>query len=495
MVSPIKTLLILGASGDLANRLLLPALGRLLTSAEGPPTLTLVGAGSEDWTDEVWRQRVRAAFATVDADGPRVDAILAETRYRAADVTRQEDLGQLLSMCDGAPAIYFALPPAVTGRACTALRELTLPTGTALVLEKPFGVDEASAAALNAQLTALVPEAQIHRVDHFLAKTTVLNILGLRFANRIFEPLWNADHIERVDIVFDEPLALEGRARYYDGAGALVDMIQSHLLQVMAVVAMDPPLSIDARDLRDRKEEVMRSTRVWGGDPVTAGRRARYTAGTIAGRELPAYVDESGVDPARDTETLAEITLEIDSWRWPGVPFRLRSGKALADQRKEVVITFKPVPRRIPGLVGSAPPAQLRISLGPERLQLDININGPDQPFELDREHLVAEFHAGRLPAYGEVLDAVFRSDPTLSVRGDTAQECWRIVDPVLAAWKSGAVPIEDYPAGSTGPASWADLSEPTRTESSMTSSTGPRPSTGLPDASRDTSPSSTSSR
>lgn len=459
--APIGTLLIFGASGDLTNRLLLPALGQLLSSPEGPETLSVVGSGSEAWDDATWRERVRAAFASVHAEGPRVDAILAETRYTSADVTKVEDLHKVLALCDGAPAIYFALPPAVSTRSCAAMKGLDLPAGTSLVLEKPFGTDEHSAEALNALLTALVPEARIHRVDHFLAKTTVLNILGLRFANRIFEPLWNADHIDRVDIVFDEPLALEDRARYYDGAGALVDMIQSHLLQVMAVVAMDPPLSMDARDLRDRKEEVMRVTKIWGGDPATSSRRARYTAGTIDGRELPAYVDEPGVDPARDTETLAEITLEIDSWRWPGVPFRLRSGKALADKRKEIVITFKPVPRRIPGLYGTAVPTQLVISLGPEKLSLDININGPEQPFELDREHLVAEFNAGRLPAYGEVLDAVFRGDPTLSVRGDTAEECWRIVDPVIAAWRAGQVPIDDYPAGSTGPAAWDDPSVP----------------------------------
>ncbi|WP_111765604.1 glucose-6-phosphate dehydrogenase [Nakamurella deserti] len=459
MADAIGTLLIFGASGDLTNRLLLPALGQLLSSSEGPHTLTVVGSGTEQWDDDTWRERVRAAFASVDATGPRVDAVLAGTRYAAADVTDADDLRRLLALCDGPPAIYFALPPAVTARSCAALRDLDLPEGTSLVLEKPFGTDERSAHALNDLLTAVVPESRIHRVDHFLAKTTVLNILGLRFANRIFEPLWSADHIERVDIVFDEPLALEDRARYYDGAGALVDMIQSHLLQVMAVVAMDPPLSIDARDLRDRKEEVMRSTRIWGGDPVKASRRARYTAGTIDGRDLPAYVDEPGVDPARDTETLAEITLEIDSWRWPGVPFRLRSGKALADKRKEIIISFKPVPRRIPGLYGTAVPAQLVISLGPEKISLDINVNGPDEPFELDREHLVAEFNAGRLPAYGEVLDAVFRGDPTLSVRGDTAEECWRIVDPVLAAWKAGDVPIDEYAAGSTGPDTWNDPS------------------------------------
>ena len=294
-------------------------------------------------------------------------------------------------------------------------------------------------------------------MDHFLGKSTVLNLLGLRFTNRLFEPLWSADHIERVDIVFDEPLGLENRARYYDGAGALVDMIQSHLLQVLALIAMDPPASLHARDLRDRKAEALRACRVWAGDPAAASRRARYTAGTIDGRQLPGYAEEPGVDPDRHTETLAEVVLEVDTWRWAGVPFRLRSGKALAQGRKEIVITFKPVPRLLPGLTGEAEPTRLRISMGPDRLALDLNINGPDDPFGIDRVTLDADFNPGRLPAYGEVLAGVFDSDPTLSVRGDTAQECWRIVDPVLQAWRQDAVPLEEYPAGSTGPSTWTE--------------------------------------
>ena len=236
----------------------------------------------------------------------------------------------------------------------------------------------------------------------------------------------------------------------------MVDMIQSHLLQVLALIAMDPPASLHARDLRDRKAEALRACRVWAGDPVAASRRARYTAGVIDGRQLPGYAQEAGVEPARQTETLAEVVLEVDTWRWAGVPFRLRSGKALGNGRKEIVITFKSVPRLLPGLTGTAEPTRLRISMGPDRLALDLNINGPDDPFGIDRVTLDADFNPGRLPAYGEVLDGVFRSDPTLSVRGDTAEECWRIVDPVVQAWRSGAVPFDEYPAGSAGPATWA---------------------------------------
>lgn len=455
MSDQITTLLVLGASGDLAGRLLLPAVGQLMSSDEGPDKLTLIGAGSEEWDDETWRKRVVSSFEAGHASGARIDEIVAATRYLPGDVTKAKDLQNLLNACDGPPAIYFALPPSVTAKACAALNDIGLPAGTVLVLEKPFGVDQATAASLNAIIGRLVPESNIHRVDHFLGKSTVLNILGLRFANRLFEPLWNGDHIARVDIVFDEPLALEDRARYYDGAGALVDMIQSHLLQVLALIAMDPPATLDAEDLRDRKADVLRACKLWGGDPAGAGRRARYTAGTIDGRALPGYAQESGVDPSRNTETLAELTLEVDNWRWARVPFRLRSGKALGDRRKEIVITFKDVPRRIPGLSGKELPTRLRISLGPDRLELDLNINGPADPFEIDRVELSADFASGRLPAYGEVLAAVFKSHPILSVRADTAEHCWRIVDPVIQAWRDNRVPLEEYPAGSTGPVGW----------------------------------------
>ena len=187
-------------------------------------------------------------------------------------MTNADDL-HALDACPPAPALYFALPPAVTVAACNALQQVSLPKGTNLVLEKPFGTDQESAASLNELLAELVPEDQIHRVDHFLGRSTVLNLLGVRFANRLFEPLWSSDHIERVDIVFDEQLTLENRARYYDGAGALMDMIQSHLLQVLALVAMEPLATVDAVDLRDAKAEVLRACRLWNDDPVAAGRR------------------------------------------------------------------------------------------------------------------------------------------------------------------------------------------------------------------------------
>lgn len=454
MARQIGTLVIFGAGGDLARRLLLPGLGQLVELGRNPD-FRLIGVGQDSMSTSAWCARVAKSFEAGGATGAKARALAAKTDYLRADVTNPDDLAKVLAACTGTPALYFALPPQVTIAACAALAHVDLPAGTVFGLEKPFGTDLKSAVALNRQLVQLIPEQQIHRVDHFLGKSTVLNLLGLRFANRILEPVWNAENIERVEIVFDEKLALEGRAGYYDHAGALIDMIQSHLLLVMALVAMEPPSSIDAEDLRGAMAQALRATSVLGGDPASSSRRARYTAGTIDGRKLPSYVKEPGVDPKNRTETLTEVVLGVDNWRWAGVPFTLRSGKALERARKEIIVTFKEVPHLPVGFRGKPGPAALRISLSPDDISLDLNINGQGDPFTIDRVVLSTEFGAGELGPYGEVLSGLLGSDPTLSVRADEIEECWRIVEPVLAAWKKDAVKLESYPAGSAGPSSW----------------------------------------
>lgn len=448
MTAP-TTLVIFGAGGDLASRLLLPALGQLLTR-EPSRTVRVVGVDREEWTDADLAAVVHASFATMGAEDA---ASRVEVAYRRTDITRADDLRTLLSECSGQVALYFAVPPAIAAASIAAMSAEMLPDGAMLVMEKPFGTDEAGARALNRTLTALVPESQVFRVDHFLGRSTTLNLLGARFANRILEPLWSAESIEAVDIVYDESLALEGRAGYYDAAGALVDMIQSHLLQVLAVLAMEEPTTLDEIDFRAATGAVLRATSVWGDDPVASSRRARYTAGTIKGVEKPSYVDEPGVDPARQTETLAEATFEVRNARWAGVPFRLRSGKALGAPATEIVVHFRPV-RHVPtGLTGSSEGAILRFSLGPDRISLELNLNAAEDPFELERATLSAELGEGALKAYAEVLSGVLDGDPLLSVRGDAAEQCWRIVEPILEAWRRGEVPLEEYPAGSAGPA------------------------------------------
>ncbi len=443
--------MILGAAGDLTGRLLLPGLGALVARG-GLDGLRLIGSGLHDWDDDRWRERVRESFNAAQVTGDEADAVAAGATYRQAEASDEDDLRRLLDDATERVAIFFALPPQVTVSACEALRRVGVPPDTRLVLEKPFGSDSASARSLNETVTRLVPEDQVHRVDHYLGMSTVLNILGLRFANRMFEPVLNADHVHSVEIVFDESLALEARAGYYDSAGALVDMIQSHALQVLALLAMDVPASITAGDLRDRKAEVLRVTRVWDGDPGRFSSRGRYTAGLIGDRRVPSYVEEEGVDPSRGTETFAEVVLAVDNDRWVGVPFRARTAKAVAATRKEAVFTFKEPVALPAGLTGYQEPDRLHVGFEPDLIAADVNINGPGDPATIERVRMHAGFPPGDLPPYGEVLSGVFAGDPTLSVRGDTAVECWRIVEPVLDAWRAGQVPLQDYTAGSTGP-------------------------------------------
>ena len=453
---PIETLLVLGADGDLTRRLLLPGLATLLATDRGddrPPPL-LLGAGLGEMTADAWRTRVRRAFASAGVRSRRVTEVARRTRYVTADVTDPDALARLLAECEGTPAVYFALPPAVTVAACRSLAGTTLPDGTVLAMEKPFGTDRRSAADLNRLLTTLVPEDQVFRVDHFLGRADVLNVLGLRFANRLLDPVWNNLHVQSVDVVYDEDLALEGRAGYYDRAGALVDMIQSHLLQVMALLMMEPVASLDERTFRDAKAAVLRATRL-AGRPRTASRRARYTKGRLGRREVPAYTREKGVDPRRRTETLAQVTVEVRNHRWAGVPVTLRSGKALRAPRKEATIRLRQVAHLPEGLIGAATEDTITIGFKPARLGIHLDVSGEGDPFDLEARRLAAELEPGDLTAYGEVLAGILDRDPLLAVRGDVAEECWRIVDPVLTAWRQDEVPMDTYPAGSAGPAGW----------------------------------------
>jgi glucose-6-phosphate 1-dehydrogenase len=455
LVTDDTTLVIFGATGDLASRLLLPALAQLLDHEPGR-RIRLIGAGRSDMTDAAWRARVRKAFGDERADAASV--VVKSTVFRRVDPTDPAALKTLLTEIEGRAVLYFAVPPQIAQAACEALEPGDLPEGTILALEKPFGSDEASAQQLNAALRRLLPENQIFRIDHFLGRSTVLNVLGIRFANRLFEPVWSAEHVESVVIRFDESLGLEDRAGYYDRAGALVDMIQSHLLQVMAIVAMEPPATLHEADLRDATTAALRATTVWDDNAVRSSRRARYTAGEAGGEQMPAYTDEPGVDPARQTETLAETTFEVRTARWAGVPFTLRSGKAIGRPDAEIVLTFRPVRHLPAGFTGDAPGSVLRFSLGPDAMSLALNINGGEDPFALERETIEATLGEGALRAYAEVLAGILDADAVLAVRGDAAEQCWRIVQPVLDAWRRGDVPLDEYAAGSEGPATWPTL-------------------------------------
>ncbi len=454
----VSTLLILGASGDLTGRLLLPGLARLIGSGRATG-LHLAGAGGPGYSQEKWQQRVTEACEAAmehatEAGREELAKIAKHTSFTELDVTKPNELANLVETLDGPVALYFALPPAVSQKACEVLEPGQLPETTLLVMEKPFGSNQQSAQGLNRTLIRLVPEENIHRVDHFLGKGTVFNILGLRFANRLLEPLFTSEHVEKIEIFYDEELALEDRAGYYDGAGALRDMIQSHLLQILGLLTMNAPATLKERDVRDHLGSVLRATAL-AGDPRKFTRRARYTAGTSKGRPVPDYAAEKGVEPALKTETLAEVTLHINNSRWAGVPFILRAGKALGTARKEAIITFRPVSHLPTGFKGTDKPTKLRIGFGPDTLSLDLDVNGPGDLYTLDHVTLAAELNSPDLLPYGEVLLGVLSGDPTLSVRGDTAEECWRIVDPILTAWADDMVDLDEYPAGGNGPSGW----------------------------------------
>ena len=447
-----RTLVVLGGSGDLTGRLLLPGLAEL--AAEEPDgDVDVLAVSQQDWGDEAYRDWARERLAEHAHHVPAEvrDRVVGRLGHVRGDVTSPADLRTALDRADGTPLVYLALPNTVFLATLEALTEVDLPDGTAIAVEKPFGRDEADARALNAVLHRLVPEERVFRSDHFLAMQTVLNVLGLRFANRLFEPVWNSGHIDRVEIVFDETLGLEGRAGYYDTAGALRDMLQNHLLQQLALVAMEPPRAVDGPGLAARKADVLRAVQ----PPADMARdtvRARYTAGTLDGRELPDYVAEEGVDPSRETETYAEYTVTIDNWRWAGVPFRLRTGKALGSSRQEIAVWFKPVPHLAFGSGRAAEPDVLRMQFDPDHIRLELNLNGVEDPLELARRSLDIGLPPAPLSAYGLLLREMLGGERTLSISDVEAEESWRIVEPILAAWESGEVPLQEYPAGSDGP-------------------------------------------
>jgi glucose-6-phosphate 1-dehydrogenase len=450
----IDRLVIFGGTGDLAGRFLLPGLAALRAGGHLSERFELVAASREDSDDERFRSW---AAGWLEREATSVDAgakttLVSASRYRRLDLGDPRSVAACLAG-EGPVAVYCALPPAVFPIAVSALQRTGLPPDSQVVLEKPFGEDLESARALNRLLADLVDERHVFRVDHFLAMTTVRNVLGTRLANRVLEPIWNSAHIDEIEIIWEESLALEGRAGYYDGVGALKDMVQNHLLQVLCLVAMEPPISLGERDLRDRKVDVLRSARPFDDDDVaTRTRRARYRAGRVGDREIPAYIDEDGVTPGKGTETFAEVLLKLDSWRWSGTNFRLRTGKAMGEDRKEVVVHFRPVPQLpVEGSQGSLA-NRLRFGLEPEGLALELTGTGPGVAASLAPLTLSAEMEPPDLPAYGRILLDVLGGNSALSIRADEAEEAWRVLTPVLDGWSRDLAPLTEYDAGSSGP-------------------------------------------
>jgi len=450
----IERLVIFGGSGDLTGRYLLPGLAALLSRGHLPERFELVAASREAWDDEQFRAWAAGWLGEANAvDAAAETTLLRSSRYERLDLGDPASVAACIAG-ERPVAVYLALPPSVFAGAVSALHRAGLPPDSQVVFEKPFGEDLDSAEALNRLIAELVDERHVFRVDHFLAMTTVQNVLGTRLVNRVLEPIWNSAHIDEIEIVWEESLALEGRAGYYDGVGALKDMVQNHLFQLLCLVAMEPPITLGEGDLRDRKVDVLRSVRPFADRDVAARtRRARYRAGRVGERDIPAYVEEDGVSPEHATETFAEVTLELESWRWSGTRFRLRTGKAMRRDRKEVIVHFRPVPH-VP-FEGSheAIPNRLRFGLEPEGVTLELTGTGPSVASSLVPLTLSARMEPPELPAYGRILLDVLRGNSALSIRSDEAEESWRVLTPVMDAWSRGVPPLEEYDAGSDGPA------------------------------------------
>lgn len=448
----IERMVLLGASGDLTSRLLLPAIAQIAEAGLLPPGFTIVGASNAEWTTEDFREHIAAGLEQHStAPASTREAVIQMLTFQAADVTRAEDVRRLLGDDRPDTLVYLALPPSLSEPVLMALAGSKLRSSDAVAIEKPFGNDLASARHLNEILHLRLPEPTIFRIDHFLSSELVRRVVALRFLNRVFEPIWNATHIESVDISWLESLTLEGRATYYDGAGAMKDMVQNHLMEAMALVLMEQPARIDARSFRDVRVEALRTVATPTAQRMRSDTiRARYTEGSIGTRQVPSYVNEPGVDPGRNTETYASLTLQVNYPRWAGVPFTLRSGKALAEDAAEIAIHFRPLPGYLTDQWPGVEPNVLRIGLKEPYVRLSTTLNGPETTAE------VRELHATTTPpqftAYAHLILQMLHSDPMLFIRGDEAEESWRIIDPVMKAWAAGLVPMQEYAAGQAPP-------------------------------------------
>ncbi|HEU4812884.1 MAG TPA: glucose-6-phosphate dehydrogenase [Xanthomonadaceae bacterium] len=472
-------LTILGATGDLARRMLLPALYRLQADGLLTPRLRILGAARSELDDAGFRalvaEAVQAKPEVGAVDEAALDALLARVDYQPVALDDAGGLARLVEAMqarrgDGDVLCHLSTAPRWYAPVCDALGAHGLGgAGTRVMLEKPIGQDLASAIAINDGVARVFDEDRVYRVDHYLGKEGVQNLLALRFGNALFEPLWNARHVEQVQITVAETVGVEGRGDYYDGSGALRDMVQNHLLQLLCLVAMESPSRFEPGAVRDEKLKVLRALRPIGHEDVARETVAgQYTAGAIAGQAVPGYLEELGRPSG--TETFVALRAHVDNWRWSGVPFYLRTGKRMPRRSTEVYLQFRGVPHSIFD-TAAAPlqPNALLLKLQPEEgieLRLMHKTPGLDRGgvtlsqvgLDLDTE---AEFaaHPRRLAYERLYLDAL-EGNGTLFVRRDETEAAWRWIDAIHAAWGRAGVAPKAYPAGTWGPGSAVTLAE-----------------------------------
>jgi glucose-6-phosphate 1-dehydrogenase len=474
---PPTVLVIFGGAGDLTRRKLVPALFNLFLDGRLPGPFTVLGVDRTALADNAFRGQLREGVEQFSRRGKPADAdwnnFAGHLGYLQADLTAAKsyaDLAERLRASapqPGAPAdhvFYLAVAPALIAVVADHLRQAGLVQDRArarLVVEKPFGHDLRSAQSLNADLLARLDESQIYRIDHYLGKETVQNILAFRFANSLFEPIWNRRYIDQVQITVAEAVGVGHRAGYYEKAGALRDMIQNHLLQVLCCIAMEPPVSFAADEVRSKKTDVLRAIRPIPSDQVAAcAVRGQYGPGQEDGQAVPGYRQEPGVRPDSPTETYVALKLLVDNWRWQDVPFYLRTGKRLATRVSQVSIQFFPVPHRSfpPEAVRAWPSNRLLIGIQPREeilLRFQAKEPGPDLCLGPVYMHFSYEesFRKPTPEAYETLLLDVLRGDATLFMRADQVEAAWSVVEPVLEGWaRQAPADFPNYAAGSWGP-------------------------------------------